>query len=164
MQGCPQGEQVSAGLFLIAPGATCNCSVTSGAHLHLLQPWRAHCQSHWTVLAASASASFMPVISRREEVCTSLLTLLGQCSAQCPAERAPAGRSAVQSGPRLRDCWRQQETTQQIFQNEDLQSLIIHTQSVEALCPDKQTSTPASVRPAAGLALIQACGKDFCLN
>lgn len=56
------------------------------------------------------------------------------------------------------------ETPQQIFQNEDLQSLIIHTQCMEALCLDKQTSTLASVRPAAGLALIQARGKAFCLN
>lgn len=74
------------------------------------------------------------------------------------------GRSAVYSAPRLRDFWGQQENPQQIFENEDLQSLIIHTQSMEALCLDKQTSTLASVQPAAGLALIQAWGKAFCLN
>lgn len=91
------------------------------------------------------------------------LTLLGQRSAQCPSQLMPEGRRAVHSGPPLRDFWGQQLHSR-FFQNEDLQSLIIHPQPMEALCPDKQTSTVASVQPAAGLALIQARGKAFCLN
>lgn len=82
--------------------------------------------------------------------------MLGHSSAPCPPQSVLP--TLVPHSETSGD-----NSKQQIFQNEDLQPLIIHTQSVEALCPDKQTSTVASVQPAAGLALIQARG-NFCLN
>lgn len=76
--------------------ATCNCSLTPGAHLHLhICTCSSPGEQTGTFPAASASASSTPVTSRREKVCTSPSHCWG--SAQLSAHLSSCQRAGVLS-------------------------------------------------------------------
>lgn len=164
MHGCPQAEQVSAGLFPIAAGLQpvtaasprghiCTCTSAPAPALESKQGLsRQHQHLPPLRLSPAAGRRFVHPPHTAGAVLSSVPISAHARGQECCPLWSSTQRLLGTTAP------------QQIFQNEGLQSLIIHPQSMEALCPDKQTSTVASVQPAAGLALIQARGKAFCLN
>lgn len=95
----PRQSRSLRGCSQLPQAATCNCSVTSRAHLHLVQPWKVNTAT-WD-FPGSISICLLYACRQEGEGLNIPAHTAGAALSSVPIAAPARGRSAVHSDPRL---------------------------------------------------------------